>query len=922
LAAGSYSFQATYGGDGNYAGSTGPCEQFAVAKVSPSVSTVASPSSATVGSVPLQTASDTATFTGGFQLTGQSVDFTLYSGPSCAAASATSVAGPATIDGQGQATFSGDASSLAAGTYYWGVSYGGDQSNRAVSECGGAKGVQNETLVIHAPGIHIVKEADAPQVNAGQPIGFTLTVYNDGSGDALGVQLSDTLPVKAGLSWSIASQGIGWGSSCSIASGVLSCGGSSGVTVPAGTSKAASTFTVHITSPTTAATGGNCPGGSGVIPNTGNVTTSNGGSGQSSASTCVAAPTIHIAKTADAPQVSAGDPIGFTLTVWNPASGDAHGVVLTDTLPSKAGLNWSIDNAGSGFGSSCSISSGVLTCGPVTVPALTTKAATTFTVHITSPTTAATGGGCPGGSGVVTNTGSVTTTNDGSGSSTASTCVAAPSIHIVKTADEKQVNAGDPIGFTLTVWNSGSGDAKGVVLTDTLPTKAGLNWSIDNTGSGFGSSCSIVAGVLTCGPVTVPSGGAQASSTFTVHVTSPTTAATGGGCPGGSGVVTNTGSVTTTNDGSGSSTASTCVAAPAIHIVKTADAAQVNVGQDIGFTMTVYNLGSGDAYGVKLNDPLPTNPGLDWSVDTTGAGWGSSCAINSGTLTCGGSSGVTVPAGTTKSDSSFTVHITSSTTATTGGDCPNTGVVNNTGSVSTTNDGSDQSTASTCVQAMADLAITKDGTPANGHLPENITWTMVVTNNGPNSDTGVQIQDPMPAGNAYVSATSTQGTCTGGAILNCDIGDMAADASVTITLVTTPSAPGTQTNTVVVSGDRPESDYANNTATASVVVQAPFKIYCVAVSRITPKQLFVGRKATLTIHVTQHRKAKKGIRVRIRGKKFNVLTKRSNAKGIIKRVVKMKRAGILTFTPLTNGGETRCVSRIGVTGVFTPPVTG
>jgi hypothetical protein len=199
---------------------------------------------------------------------------------------------------------------------------------------------------------------------------------------------------------------------------------------------------------------------------------------------------------------------------------------------------------------------------------------------------------------------------------------------------------------------------------------------------------------------------------------------------------------------------------------------------------------------------------------------------------------------------------------------------------------------------------------------------MVVTNNGPNSDTGVKIQDPMPAGNAYVSASSTQGTCTGGAILNCDIGDMAADASVTITLVTTPSTPGTQSNKVVVSGDRPESDYANNTATASVVVQAPFKIYCVAVSRITPKQLFVGRKATLTIHVTQHRKAKKGIRVRIRGKKFNVLTKRSNAKGIIKRVVKMKRAGILTFTPLTNGGVTRCVSRIGVTGVFTPPVTG
>ena len=56
-------------------------------------------------------------------------------------------------------------------------------------------------------------------------------------------------------------------------------------------------------------------------------------------------------------------------------------------------------------------------------------------------------------------------------------------------------------------------------------------------------------------------------------------------------MVDNTGDVTTTNDGSDDSTASTCVAAPAIHIVKTADAAQVNVGSPIGFTLTVSNDG-------------------------------------------------------------------------------------------------------------------------------------------------------------------------------------------------------------------------------------------------------------------------------------------------------------------------------------------
>src|SRR6185437_3083235 len=160
----------------------------------------------------------------------------------------------------------------------------------------------------------------------------------------------------------------------------------------------------------------------------------------------------------------------------------------------------------------------------------------------------------------------------------------AADIHIVKTADAAQVNAGEDIGFTLTVWNSGAGDAKGVTLSDTLPTNAGLDWSIESQGAGWNGTCAIAVGVLSCGPVTVPANTTQAASTFTVHIVSGTTAATGGDCVE-SGLVDNTGSVTTTNDGSDESSAEICVAAPAIHIAKTADAAKVEVGDSIGFTM-------------------------------------------------------------------------------------------------------------------------------------------------------------------------------------------------------------------------------------------------------------------------------------------------------------------------------------------------
>jgi uncharacterized repeat protein (TIGR01451 family) len=269
------------------------------------------------------------------------------------------------------------------------------------------------------------------------------------------------------------------------------------------------------------------------------------------------------------------------------------------------------------------------------------------------------------------------------------------------------------------------------------------------------------------------------------------------------------------------------------------------------------------------------------------------------------------------------VHITSPTTGATGGDCPGSGTVNNTGDVTASNDGSDESTASTCVQALVDLSVTKAGSPATQTLGAgNITWTIVVTNNGPSADTNVKIADPMPAGNTFVSVTTTKGSCTGGAILNCSLGTMAAGESVTITLVTTPSTVGAQTNTVNVVGDRPETNTANNTATATVqtvgVVTPP--VLCVAVSKVTPKQLFVGRKTKLTIHVTQGGKPVKGVHVQIKGPKTNIKTGASNSKGVVSQTIKMKKAGILIFSPIASK---RCnTKRVGVTNVFTPPVTG
>ena len=99
----------------------------------------------------------------------------------------------------------------------------------------------------------------------------------------------------------------------------------------------------------------------------------------------------------------------------------------------------------------------------------------------------------------------------------------------------------------------------------------------------------------------------------------------------------------------------------------------------------------------------------------------------------------------------------------------------------------------------------------------------------------------------------------------------------------------------------------------------PPAVVCTAVG-VAPKTLFVGRKTTLTIRVSQNGKPVKGIRIKIKGSTLNITTKPSNAKGMVSVKVNPKKAGIVTIVPVSHKGCTN--PRIGVTGVFTPPVTG
>jgi len=376
-------------------------------------------------------------------------------------------------------------------------------------------------------------------------------------------------------------------------------------------------------------------------------------------------------------------------------------------------------------------------------------------------------------------------------------------LSVTNTASPNPVTVNTNLTYTVVVHNPVASDtATGVSLSDSITPSTFVSLV-----TSLGWSCSTPAvgatGNVTCTRPTIPSDD-DPSITLTVK-------------PTAIGSLSNTGSITSTgndtNSANNSATATVNVVGQATDLSLTKSGAPnpVNVGSNLTYTLTATNNGPGGATNVLITDVLPLTVSFVSANSSQG-----SCSQANGTVTCNlgslanGANATATIVVKPQAIAAPSVTNAASLTATE----PDPTPANNSASVTTT------------VNPVADLAVTKTASANSVQVGTNLTYTIIVTNNGPSPANGVTLTDTLPPAAAFVfvSANASQGSCVppaSGKIV-CTAGTLASGASATATVVITPTAGAVPsiTNSVSVISNQTDPNSNNNSASVTTAVTA------------------------------------------------------------------------------------------------------
>ena len=328
-----------------------------------------------------------------------------------------------------------------------------------------------------------------------------------------------------------------------------------------------------------------------------------------------------------------------------------------------------------------------------------------------------------------------------------------------------------------------------------------------------------------------------------------------GATPGQTGISATTHVITETP---GTQSGAYCATAD-LAVTNAATPNPVLAGSNITYTQVVTNNGPLDAVNAVFTEAIPTN--TTFQSLAFPAGWlCSTPAVNgTGNITCTNPDVAKLAAGT------FTLAI--KVLASTGWGTQIVDVAGVTSGTSDPNLTNNSATATTSVtlSTLADDAITN--TPSSTSVPagSNITYTQVVTNNGPAASPNTSVTESLPANTSFVSATGPTGwacsliTTTTPNTINCSETTAPALPSgntATITVVVTVIA-GTANGTIitntasVVSGVE-DPNTGNNNAIANVTVAAATQSDLSVTSTASPNPVTDGNNISYAQIVTNN----------------------------------------------------------------------
>ncbi|MER5864774.1 isopeptide-forming domain-containing fimbrial protein [Kitasatospora sp. NPDC002040] len=665
------------------------------------------------------------------------------------------------------------------------------------------------------------KAASATLVAPGETFDYTVTVTNNGPSQASGLVVTDALPTM--LKFVSASDG------CTATGQNVSC-----PKLAVLAAKASKTYTITVQlDPAYAGDGKDVKNQAKVAADSADPDLANNTSDASTGGlpgpgpgpnppAPVKADVAIAKKAASATLVAPGETFDYTVTVTNNGPSQASGLVVTDALPAMLKFVSASD--------SCTATGQNVSCPKLAM--LAAKASKTYTITVQlDPAYSGDGSDVKNQAKVATDSADSDLSNNTSDASTGGlpgpgpgpnppAPVKADVVIVKKAVSTTSVAAGESFDYTITVTNNGPSDAKGLVVTDALPTMLKFVSASD--------SCTAAGQNVSCPKLAVLA--AKASKTYTISVQlDPAYAGDGSDVRNQAKVATDSADPDLTNNTSDASTGGlpgpgpgpnppAPVKADVAIVKKAASTTAVAAGESFDYTITVTNNGPSEAKGVVVTDALPAMLKFVSATDScTATGQDVSCP-KLATLAAKASKTYTI---TVQLDPAY---------AGDGSDVKNQAKVKtDTADPDLTNNTSDAATGglpgpgpgpNPPAPVKADVAITKKAASTTLVAPgETFDYTVTVTNNGPSQASGLVVTDALPAMVKFVSATD--GCTAVGQDVSCPkLGTLAAKASktYTITVQLDPAYSGDGSdvrNQAKVKTDSADPDLTNNTSDAS-----------------------------------------------------------------------------------------------------------